>query len=144
MKFNRYFQERSPGFQLAPMIDIVFLNLIFFMVASVWAQWETKLGIDLPITDTGEHSRRQPGELIVNVDVQGRIFINDVEQTPATLQDLLLQVVRSYPDHQVIIRADRKTPYEAVVLVLDVCRQTGIWSISFASLPNPAPAPAGP
>ena len=74
MNFRKNMQSNSPGFQMAPMIDIVFLLLIFFMVATIYAQWESKIGITVPIAETGEQTGRTPGEIIINIDNTGAVL----------------------------------------------------------------------
>ena len=136
MNFRKEFNVNSPGFQMAPMIDIMFLLLIFFMVATIYAQWETKIGINVPSADTGIQTGRTPGEVIINLDKEGTIFINSVEMEPERLHKLLAQIAQTFKGQPVIIRADKKTEYDAVIKVLDICRRVDIWNISFATLPK--------
>lgn len=135
MNFRKDFDMSGPGFQMAPMIDVVFLLLIFFMVASIYAQWETKLDITVPTAQTGKQNTRSPGEIIINLDAEGRIFINSQEMTPEELQTLLSRIAITFKGHPIIIRADRTTDYEVVIQVLDICRKVDIWNIYFATLP---------
>ena len=136
MNFRKEFSANNPGFQMAPMIDIMFLLLIFFMVATIYAQWETKIGINVPSADTGIQTGRTPGEVIINLDKEGIIFINSVEMEPDRLHKLLAQIAQTFKGQPVIIRADKKTEYDAVIKVLDICRRVDIWNISFATLPQ--------
>ncbi len=134
MNFRKGFKSESPGFQMAPMIDIVFLLLIFFMVASIYAQWESKIGINVPTADSGVDASRTPGEIIINLDKDGNIYINSMSFTPEKLQDLLGQIAETFKGHPVIIRGDKETDYENVITVIDICRKVDIWNISFATL----------
>ncbi|MEA2012507.1 MAG: biopolymer transporter ExbD [Verrucomicrobiota bacterium] len=136
MNFKKNMQDSNVGFQLAPMVDIVFLLLIFFMVASVFAQWETKIGIKLPTADSGIRNARLPGEIIVNMDNKNKIYINSIEVSPNRLKTLLGNVANRFPGQAVIIRADRYTNYETVVQVLDICKTVDIWNVSFSTLPE--------
>lgn len=135
MDFRKNIVQQQVGFQMAPLIDIMFLLLIFFMTAVVFAQWETKMEITVPTADEGVRGQRLPGEIIVNLDADGRIFINDFERTPVQLEALLAQVSESFKEQPVIIRADRKTDHEKVVQVLDICRKVDVWNVAFAALP---------
>lgn len=146
MNFRRQFQAPSVGFQLTPLIDIMFLCMSFFMVATVVARWETKMGITVPTADTGVKANRQAGEIIINLDADGRITVNSVEMAPARLESLLAQVAREFQDQPVIIRADAMTRHERVIAVLDICRRVDIWNVAFATLPAPPAAlsPPGP
>lgn len=135
MNFRRNLVPPQVGFQMAPLIDIVFLSLIFFMVASVVARWETKLSLTVPTADTGVRTPREAGEIIINLDADGRVFVQNVEMTSARLEQLLTQVAREFRDQPVIIRADANTRHEQVIRVLDLCRRVDIWNVAFATLP---------
>ncbi len=124
------------GFQVTPLVDIVFVSLIFFMVTTVTAKFETKMGITVPTADSGVRGAREAGEIIINLDGAGQIFIQNVPMTPARLEAVLAQVAREYKDQPVIIRADAATRHEHVVQVLDVCRRVDIWNVAFATLPK--------
>lgn len=134
MNFRKTIQEQDEGMQLAPMIDILFLLLIFFMVASVFAQWETKLDITVPTSDTSTDTTRTQVELIINLDQEGRIFVNNTEFSPDRLQQLLIQIAE-LEGQPVIIRADAETEHKHVIGILDICRKVDIWNVSFATLP---------
>jgi len=135
MNFRRDLQASQSGFQMAPMIDIMFLLLIFFMAAAIYAQWETKMDITVPTSSSGIRADRQRGEIIVNLDADGTIVVNGVDLSVDLLTERLRRVAELYKDQPVIIRADAKTPHEKVMGVLDVCRLAGIWNIAFATLP---------
>lgn len=136
MNFRKNMQSPQSGFQMAPMIDIMFLLLIFFMAAAIYAQWETKMDITVPTASSGVRADRQRGEIILNVDRDGTIVVNGVDLSLETLQAQLNQVAQLYRDQAVIVRADGKTPHETVMGVLDTCRTAGIWNIAFATLPE--------
>ena len=142
MNFRRNMPATPVGFQMAPLIDIVFLCLIFFMVSSVVARWEAKMGITVPTAASGARSSRDVGEIIINVDAAGAISINNVSMTTDRLQSVLSQVGREFKDQPVIIRADAQTRHERVIAVLDACRHADIWNVAFATLPPPPAAPA--
>lgn len=136
MNFKKRFPDQHVGFQMAPMVDIMFLLLIFFMVAALFSEWETKVGITVPTADTGVRAERSLGEVIINIDEQGEISVNDVAMDPDRLQSLLAQVADQFRGQPVIIRADAKAEHEDVVEVLDICRKVDIWNVAFAALPS--------
>lgn len=136
MNFRRDMQASQMGFQMAPMIDIMFLLLIFFMAAAMYADMETKMDVTVPTASSGVRSGRQQGEVIINVDPDGTIVVNGFELTREMLRDRLVRVAELYRDQPVIIRADAKTEHEQVMGVLDTCRLAGIWNIAFAALPE--------
>ena len=124
---------------MAPMIDIMFLLLIFFMAAAIYAQWETKIEITVPTAEAGKRGDRQPGEIIINVDAEGRLFVNDVEMEMPRLRSILAQISTEFEDQPVIIRADGKTDHARVMGVLDACRSVDIWNVAFAVIPDRGP-----
>lgn len=134
MNFRKAFQEQDDGIQMAPMIDIMFLLVIFLMVAWVYATWETKMEVVVPTAETSIPATRTPVELIVNIDKAGAFFVNNTEVDAPRLEHLLRQI-SVWEGHPVIIRADKQTDYEAVIKVLDICRSVDIWNVSFATLP---------
>ena len=140
MNFRKRFNETSPGFQMAPMVDMMFQVLIVFMAATLFAQWENVVGITLPTADSGVKPVRHR-ELIINLDEKGAIFITSVERSPAELERILGQVADAFKDQPVIVRADRKTYHEHVINVLDICRKVDIRNVAFATLPPEAGPP---
>ena len=149
MNFKKRFSDSTAGFQMAPMVDIMFLLLIFFMVATVCAQFETKVGITVPTADAGVRGTREFTELIINLDCErknsdstggnsvceSKIVVNSMPMTPDRLESVLGEIASRYGDAPVIIRADAKAHHEHVVNVLDICRKVDIWNVAFATLP---------
>ncbi len=132
MKFTKETSE-LPSFQITPMIDVVFLLLTFFVTTSIFSQWENEIDIQLPTADSGSIPDRLPGEIIINLDSEGRISVNQHELTAADLLDKCQRLVKLYPGHPVVIRSDKGTRYEHLVVVIDTCRKAGIGNLSFAT-----------
>lgn len=146
MNFRSKLRVDPIGFQLAPMIDVVFLLLCFFITSQLFAQWEQEIDITLPTASTAETPRRLPGEVVLNILPDGRVAVNGQWMDGPRLEALLRRLTSLFPGQPVVVRADRKTPYEHVIRVLDSCRTADIWNISFATaLPEEAggspPAP---
>ncbi len=133
MRFTGKLKADPVGFQIAPMIDVVFLLLIFFVTSQIYAQWEAEIGINLPTAKTAEEEARLPGEIIVNVSRDGTVVVSGQVLDDTRLGTVLKRLVSVYPGQPVLIRADRKTAYEHVVRVLDICRQCDVWNVSFAT-----------
>lgn len=133
MNFRGKSKAQLPGFQMAPMIDVIFLLLCFFIASQIFSQWETEIDITLPTAETGEVPKRLPGEIIINILESGDVVVNRQKLDGPGLQSLLARIVNLFPGQPVLIRADGKTDYEHVIGVLDLCRQTDIWNISFAT-----------
>lgn len=134
MNFRRAQKPDAPGFQMAPMIDVVFLLLVFFMVASIFAQWESKVDIKVPVAESFVSIHRKLSEIMVNVDQEGRIYVNAVEMSRGLLLRTLKNIQQSNPGTPIIIRADGRTDHAHVMAVLDVCRLAHVTNVSFATL----------
>ena len=134
MNFRRKYKPELPAFQLAPMIDIVFTMLFFFMVSQIFAQWETEIEVKLPTAQSGNIPARLPGEIMINILRDGTIMVNRQVLDEARLAALLERIVKLFPGQPVLIRADRQTAYDHVIKVLDLCRRSDIWNISFATI----------
>lgn len=133
MNFRGKNKSQLPGFQMAPMIDVIFLLLCFFIASQIFSQWETEIDVKLPTAKTGDIPKRLPGEIIVNILESGEIVVNRQTLGDTGLRSLLGRIVELFPGQPVLIRADRKTAYEHIIKVLDVCRQSDVWNISFAT-----------
>ena len=134
MNFRRKYSFEVPGFQLAPMIDCIFLLLCFFVTSQIFSQWETEISVSLPTAQTGDLPERYPGEIIINIMKDGNIVVNKRSLDKAGLSGLLGRIVEQFPGQPVIIRADKQTSYENIIDILDLCRQVNIWNISFATI----------
>ena len=123
-----------PVIQMAPLIDIVFLLLIFFMSASIFYQLETEINITVPTAKEATETRRTPGEIIINIRKDGTIIVNQRELSYDELEMMLGRVSELYKGQPVIIRADKHTYHENVIKVLDICAGAEIWNVSFATM----------
>lgn len=133
MRFRPAIEPERPGLQLAPMIDVVFLLLIFFLVTWAFARFETELDVAVPVAKQGADPNRSVGEIIVNVRRDGSLVLEGKGVTGPDLLDRLTKVASHYRDVAVILRGDRQTSYENIVKVLDLCREAGIMNVAFAT-----------
>lgn len=133
MNFRQKSVPEAPGFQIAPMVDIVFLLLIFFLVTWNFARVETELDVKVPTAKEGKESRRATGEVIINVKSDGTIVMNRRPLSPEELGATLRKISELYPDQAVVLRGDQSTDYRHIVAVLDICRTANIWNVAFAT-----------
>jgi biopolymer transport protein ExbD len=133
MNFKKKNNGPEQSFQIAPMIDVIFLLLTFFVASQIFSQWETEIDITLPTAQTSEQPDRIPGEIIINIRDDGAVVVNQLEMDEAALDRLLNRIVEQFTDWAVLIRADEDTRYEDVIDVLDACRRADIWNVSFAT-----------
>ena len=126
--------EAEEVLNLAPMIDVVFLLLIFFMVATTFIEKEKEMGIELPSAEAGEQSHHDD-ELIINLRKDGTIVINGQEVDPEDgLRTALERVARSTPDIPVTIRGDGQVAWERGIDVVSTCQVLGLTNVGLATL----------
>ncbi len=121
-------KESSSGvsIELTPIIDMVFLLLIFFLVATTFQQTEREMQIALPVASAAGPISTSIREIIVNVDEQGQIFVSGRIVTEDQLREIVEGAVEVNPDQKVTLRGDRRAVYNDIVRVLDVCKGAGI------------------
>ena len=127
-------RDDEPDVNLTPLIDVVFLLLIFFMVSTTFDQ-QSRIKIDLPEASAAPTSQEDES-LEILIDAQGRYFIGDqqvVNTTAKTLKSAISKAVGEREGLTVIIRADAETPHQAVITALDVTSQLGLTHISLAT-----------
>ena len=111
---------------MTPIIDMVFLLLIFFLVATTFRQEEREMQVALPVAATGGPISASLRELIVNVDAEGQIIVGGRRIAAEDLRTMIDGSVAVNSEQKVTVRGDRATAYEHVVRVLDICKTAGI------------------
>ncbi|MBN1353441.1 MAG: biopolymer transporter ExbD [Candidatus Omnitrophica bacterium] len=127
------YRDQRPTIQMAPLIDIVFLTLIFFMTLSIFNQMESELSISVPKAEEAKQTLRSPGEIIINIAEDGTVIVNQKKLSQSDLKDMLKKISALFPNQPVIIRADENTYHKFVIGVLDACASADIWNISFST-----------
>ncbi len=117
---------RGAAIELTPMIDMVFLLLIFFLVATTFQQTEREMQIALPYASSAGPISASLREIIVNVDAQGQVIVSGKVISLESLQELIERAVERNPEQKVTIRGDKTTAYANVVGALDACKSAGV------------------
>ena len=131
----RYDRREEPDVNLTPLIDVVFLLLIFFMVSTTFNR-ETEINIDLPEA-SGQAIKTEPQVVEIGIDDKGRYFVNKqelVNSQTETLKSAIKQAVGDAQKPQLILSADRNTPYQFVIRAMDASRQLGYVNLTFAAV----------
>ncbi len=124
---------------LTPLIDVVFLLLIFFLVTSEFEDEERRLDIVLPNATSAVPMTGQPREIIIDITAEGSIYLRGESTTLNQLEQLLRSAVANNPTNQTaVIRADQETPFQPVVSVMDICNKTGVSDYSVTTQEPPA------
>ena len=112
---------------ITPLIDVVFLLLIFFLVSSRFAEEERELDLNLPSVTEALPATLQPNEIVINIDKEGKYYIGGAFRQVEQVEQLLRRAQANNPLTQaVVIRADRATEWEPVAVAMSLCRKVGI------------------
>ncbi len=127
---------------LTPMIDVVFLLLIFFMVSTTFKE-DARIQVRLPEAQ-GEAvpAELSPGALEITIDSAGVFYVDErmvADREPAILRQAIAAVVGAERERPVIIRADAATPHQAVMTAMDVASRLGLLRFSLAATQPDAP-----
>jgi biopolymer transport protein ExbD len=134
MNFRKQHSIEPTPLQLAPLVDVLLLLVIFFAVTSHYASVEQLMDVSVPAADSGKDDRaRNVGEIIVNIKADGGVIVNGQEVNSEQLLRNLANIVSVNKDQAVILRGDESVDYKHVISVLDTCQKAGIWNIAFAT-----------
>ena len=124
-----------PRVDITPLIDVVFLMLIFFMVSTTFDK-QTQLKVDLPEASTTETSAAEEQRIDITIDAQGQFYVNErelVRHDAETLRRSLQTIADGHADLPVIVSGDRNAPLQSMMTVLDVAAQLGLTRLSFVA-----------
>ena len=132
-----YKKEQDIEVNLTPLIDVVFLLLIFFMVSSTFDR-HAKLKVQLPQAGV-QMQQKSDNPIVLSIDSKGKYYIDDrqvVNEQLETLKLALKKTVGERTDVTLLIRADGRTAHQSVVRAMDVASQLGLTKLSIATVEN--------
>ncbi len=118
---------------MAPLIDVVFLLLVFFMLTSTFLVPEA-IELELPESQTAEAREQTP--IVVASDAQGRLYLNDQPVELAQLAEALRPLLADDPQQTVTLRSDQQTPLARLLKIMDQIRAAGGSNIALATTPE--------
>jgi len=133
MNLRRHAIPQHPGIQLAPLVDVLLLLLIFFLMTWNAARNENELDVKVPKASSAKEKTAPIGDVVVNVKADGNVVVNRRVLGPAELTEMLKNLVQLYPDQAVVIRGDETGAYKNVVGVLNICSEAGVTNVAFAT-----------
>jgi biopolymer transport protein ExbD len=123
---------------LTPLIDIVFLLLIFFLVATRFAQEDRELPVQLPSAANALPMTLEPNELVINVDESGTYVVQGSPLDLSGVERVIRQAVADNPIQQVVvIRGDKNVRLQAAVTLMDMCAKLKVPSYKISTEPQP-------
>ena len=123
----------EPDLNLTPMIDIVFLLIVFFMVGTRFTDLEREFDVQLPAVSAAPPLTSLPDEIVVNIQKSGKLQVNGKHRSLKELESDLIAARKRYADQIVVVRGDGEGPYQNVADVLAVCRRAGVKGIKLAT-----------
>ena len=124
---------QHPGIQLAPLVDVLLLLLIFFLMTWNAARNENELDVKVPKASAAKEKMAPIGDVIVNVKADGNVVVNRRTLSGTELTEMLKGLVQLNADQAVVIRGDEAGAYKNIVNVLNVCSEAGVTNVAFAT-----------
>ncbi len=118
---------------MAPMIDMVFLLLVFFMTVASVAKSQRTVELDLPESEESKIPEDASGRGLLSVDADGIYYIGDEPRSLDEIKASISERIRQDPKLQIQIRADRATEYAAVQKLLKTAAESGAYEIIYAT-----------
>jgi biopolymer transport protein ExbD len=135
-------RPEPPDINLTPLIDVVFLLLIFFMVSTTFKD-DARIKVQLPEAQGEETPAEEPQVLEIVIDRAGTFYVNEqmvVDRKLETLKKAIAGAAGEDRELPVVIKADAKTPHQAVMTAMDAASQVGLLRFAFAaSRPDESP-----
>ncbi len=126
-------RSRNILVDMTPLIDVVFLLLIFFMVSTTFDK-QTQLKVDLPEANAVAEESKDDNAVAITIDAKGQFYLNDQELVTHdvdTLKRALHKAVGERTDVAVTVTSDKQAPFQAVMMVMDAAGQLGLSRLSF-------------
>ena len=123
-------KQKDMGIDMGPLMDIVFILLIFFVVTSSFTR---ETGVDVTKPQAQSASQLEKENLLIAITREGTIHINERQVDLASLQDILKQSLAKTPDREAVIIADKGSETGVLVQVIDACNLSGVKKVSIAA-----------
>ncbi len=121
---------RGVEINMSPLIDMVFLLLIFFVVTTSFVK-ETGIDVQRPTAATAE--MKEKGNVLIGVSRDGNVFLDRKQIDVRSVRAHMTRVLSENPESSVVIVADKQSHTGTVVMVMDQCRQAGVKNVSLAA-----------
>lgn len=128
-------RSEPPRVDITPLIDVVFLMLIFFMVSTTFDK-QTQLKVDLPQAAADDTAEEVKDKIDITIDARGNFYVDErelVKHDADTLRRTLSKVSDGRTDLPIIVSGDRNAPLQSMMTVLDVAGQLGLTRLSFVA-----------
>lgn len=128
--FAKFVQEEESNIDLTPMLDVVFILLIFFIVTASFVK-ESGIDVNRPQASTAQQQER--ATIFIGINDKDEIWINKRHVDERSLQGVIQRLYAENPQGAIVIQADKASTNDKLVRVMDAARQVGIYNISIAT-----------
>jgi len=138
MRIRHRRDEENPEVQMAPLIDCVFLLLIFFLLATTLKKIEKELPLELPHSAAAVDIPEEPDLLIISIDRAGRKYIGAEPMGTRALHAYIKNAARQNPNQRVRVDGDENVVYRHVIEVIELCQFEGLRNVGLHTRKDPA------
>lgn len=117
---------------ITPLVDVVFLMLIFFMVSTSF-KMDSTLKLELPTSQSKAQETDQQ-EVVISVNSSGQLYVQDEPVKDADLRRRILNISKGDPNMRVVLRADADARHHRVVYILDTIKGLGMGKVGIATM----------
>ena len=133
MRFKRKTDIEKGKLDIAPLVDVVFLLLIFFMLSSSFII-QPSIKINLPDTAVSDSQKEEEFSVIIKRD--GTVYFNEYEVTLESLKDRIRFIISKNPERVLIVKADKDVRHGRVIEVIGLAKESGVTHFAIATKPG--------
>jgi biopolymer transport protein ExbD len=133
MRKNKLFgaEEEENEINLTPMLDVVFIMLIFFIVT---ASFSKEAGIDVDRPDAPSAESQDDAAILIAISANDEIWIDRRETEPNAVRGMIERLHAENPKGSIVIQADEESTHEVLVIVMEAAKQAGVSNVAIAAL----------
>jgi biopolymer transport protein ExbD len=123
-------EEEENEINLTPMLDVVFIMLIFFIVTATFIK---EAGIQVERPDTVTADSQEDASILIAISPNNEIWIDRKKRDPRAVRAVIAQLHAENPKGSIVIQADEKSTHETLVIVMEAAKGAGVTNVSIAS-----------
>ena len=127
---NLAFEEEENEINLTPMLDVVFIMLIFFIVTATFIK---EAGIQVERPDTVTADTQDDAAILIAISAADEIWVDRQERDPRALRGLIERLHAENPKGSIVIQADEGSTHETLVIVMEAAKSAGVTNVAIAS-----------
>ena len=128
--FNQVQQEEESEINITPMLDVVFIMLIFFIVTATFVK---EAGIDVNRPDAATAVKKEKANILIAIGPNNDIWIDRRQVDVRSVRPNIERLHAENPQGTVVIQADKKAVTEVLIQVMDSARQAGVYNVAIAA-----------